>query len=559
MSNDPRKPRIIKGVCEFCGVPAAECSHYRSGSFTPKQSPGFSIKPEEYDHSHIEGKLADIIIPHHDRHDHLKNCLDRLPNDIFNIIIVSGGTFAENCNKGARLAETENLIFLNDDTYPLVEYLVEMCQMPEDYVGAAQTHPNRDEVFYGISFLKREGSYHPHLTADLKRFDIPTGFLIRVKRHVWEDLQGFNERFRNGGEDSDFGLRAKQAGYSIGLLTKPTFHVHSQSTGRLIYHAENQQLLNEKWSTDNLDLLFNRKNEKLDILVATNHLAHLGGSETWTYTVVKELERLGHNVEVLTGQYGVVSDRLPVVACARPEYDLLLINHTSMVDLLKDVKGFKIQTCHGIYPALEQPVPDVNAHVAISEEVYAHVQSLGYRPYLIRNGVDLERFRPRRPIRSRLENVLCLCQGQTAVQTIKEACEKRDLNFRWRRNIWDIEDDMNWADLVVTLGRGAYEAMACGRAVLVYDARAYCDEAADGMFSPDMPYQTKEKILAHNFSGRGLKRSLSVDDICLTLQEYDPIMGEYNRKFAEENFDVKSNLQEYLKIYENNRNNQSTQ
>jgi len=59
------------------------------------------IEVEAQKEYHFKKKIADIIIPHHNRHDLLKNTLDKLPNDIFNIIIVSGGTFAENCNKGA--------------------------------------------------------------------------------------------------------------------------------------------------------------------------------------------------------------------------------------------------------------------------------------------------------------------------------------------------------------------------------------------------------------------------------------------------------------------------
>ena len=72
-------------------------------------------KKRSYD---IKGKIADIIIPHHNRHDLLKNTLDAIPLDIFNIFIVAGGSFARNCNLGAKLAQTDNLIFMNDDIEP---------------------------------------------------------------------------------------------------------------------------------------------------------------------------------------------------------------------------------------------------------------------------------------------------------------------------------------------------------------------------------------------------------------------------------------------------------
>ena len=67
------------------------------------------LQDETYD------KIADIIIPHHDKHDLLNALLKGINHKRYNIIIVSGGSFGENCNKGAKIAETDNLIFMNDD------------------------------------------------------------------------------------------------------------------------------------------------------------------------------------------------------------------------------------------------------------------------------------------------------------------------------------------------------------------------------------------------------------------------------------------------------------
>jgi GT2 family glycosyltransferase len=79
--------------------------------------------------------LADIIIPHHDRHDLLKRCLEGIDNKLFNIIIVSGGSFARNCNLGAKIAQTDTLIFLNDDVETINESLIELAKAPYELCG----------------------------------------------------------------------------------------------------------------------------------------------------------------------------------------------------------------------------------------------------------------------------------------------------------------------------------------------------------------------------------------------------------------------------------------
>ena len=83
-------------------------------------------------------KLADIVIPHHNRHDLLKECLSRIDLARFNVIVCSGGTFAENCNRGARATITNTFLFLNDDTEPDSDVLETMGNFDCDLVGVAQ-------------------------------------------------------------------------------------------------------------------------------------------------------------------------------------------------------------------------------------------------------------------------------------------------------------------------------------------------------------------------------------------------------------------------------------
>ena len=122
------------------------------------------------------GKVADIIIPHHNRHDMLKECLESLDNDIFNIIIVSGGTFAENCNKGAKIATTDNLIFLNDDVIVREGVLEEMVKRKEDIVGVPLRIFSVNKVVVGMNMLW--GKYGK--SKILEGFDSVTGTCFSI-------------------------------------------------------------------------------------------------------------------------------------------------------------------------------------------------------------------------------------------------------------------------------------------------------------------------------------------------------------------------------------------
>jgi hypothetical protein len=551
------KPRIMEGICEYCGVPADTCPHFRSGAYVSNVKKD-DRKVDLYKKLSNRERIADIIIPHHNRHDHLHECLNRLPNDIFNIIIVSGGSFAYNCNKGARLAETDNIIILNDDTLPDPEMFVEACNMKEDIVGFSQIIPsNGEEVLHGIGFYVEDGKWKAAATGNLSTIKIPSGFAFRIKRSVWEDLGGFDEGFYNGGEDSDLFFSAIEKGYSISMgQLKPIIHKHSQSDGRLTFSKENQQLLDEKWPNDKVISLLNLENDikKLRILLANNHLDNFAGSETWTYTMAKQFEKMGHEVSVYTRGKGKVSEMLNTVEIPEDEYDLLIINHNTCLRDLEHVKGYKIFTSHGIYPALEQPIEGADAYVAISPEVQGHLKRKGFESRLIYNGVDMERFAPVYPINHRLTKVLSLCKGDEANEIIKEACQYLDIEFSYCEGKFDVENNINEADLVITLGRGAVEAMSCGRDVLIFDSRSYMKMGCvgDGIIRPD----NVTHIMAHNYSGRAKNTNFDVYSLAREMKKYDSSKAELNRRHVKTFHDVAVAANRYLNLYDN-RNSKS--
>jgi hypothetical protein len=44
----------------------------------------------------------------------------------------------------------------------------------------------------------------------------------------------------------------------------------------------------------------------MDILIATNNLADTAGTQTYTYAIIQELLKLGHNVEYFAFDKGLI-------------------------------------------------------------------------------------------------------------------------------------------------------------------------------------------------------------------------------------------------------------
>lgn len=213
---------------------------------------------EKYDKSQFTKKIADIIIPHHNRHDHLKRCLEGIDNSLFYIHIESGGTFAENCNNGAKNAKTDTLIFLNDDVETETDILIELALDKRDYCGLSQLIGSTK--YTGIGWTKSEDPYvRFNASTGTRDFFIPSGYCMKFSKKAWKKLGGLNEQFKNGGEDQDIGFRALEAGMSVGFIDRPMVHKHSQSAGRHNHVDENVELLNKLWPNEKIEQMISKR------------------------------------------------------------------------------------------------------------------------------------------------------------------------------------------------------------------------------------------------------------------------------------------------------------
>lgn len=244
------KPRIIKGICEFCGIDATLCPHHSAQYVEKRIIPVEPVTSRSGDP--LKKKLADVIIAHWDRRDMLYQLLGSLPITGLNVIVVRGNTYSVSNNVGAKAAVTDNLIFCNDDMVVPIETLNEMIASEADFAMARQFYPDGTPQHCGIKWVDKDFK----VVTDPSEAQVPTAACFRVKKHVFDKLGGFNEDFINGGEDHDLFFKAITAGYTFEFVDTPVIHHCSQSSGRFDYEAKNLELLKKIWNIEKLDKLF---------------------------------------------------------------------------------------------------------------------------------------------------------------------------------------------------------------------------------------------------------------------------------------------------------------
>lgn len=266
----------------------------------------------------------------------------------------------------------------------------------------------------------------------------------------------------------------------------------------------------------------------MKIILTNNHLARLGGSETWVYTMAQELKRRGHHVGVFTHSKGYISDLLADMIDDTPQgYDLALINHNSCLNV--DAK-YKIFTSHGTVPELEIPRPGANVYVAVSENVAEKYQL----KHIIKNPIDTELFKPTREIGDKVQTVLSITDVNVNLPYKVISPNRYEMNM---------PELINQADLVISIGRGALEAMSCGRPVITWDKRPYWEARGDG-------YLNDLSKLRGNVAGEYAKTDINLDE---EINKYNKEDGQRNRDYILKHHDVKKIVDKYLNLYELSR------
>lgn len=201
-----------------------------------------------------------IVVDNHSTDD-TNRVLQAVEGDITVLRQPTNRGFAAACNAGARLAQGEYLLFLNNDTEVKPGWLDTMleCARSEENVGAVGAkllYPAGDVQHAGIAIsVKRVpylifqhfGAEHPAV-CETREMQAVTGACMLVPKTVFDQAGGFDEEYHNGFEDVDFCLRLRQNGLRVIYCPKATITHHEESSvGRKDRDRENLERILERW------------------------------------------------------------------------------------------------------------------------------------------------------------------------------------------------------------------------------------------------------------------------------------------------------------------------
>lgn len=238
--------------------------------------------------------LVSIIVPTKDRGLLLQQCLrsveERNSYAPYEIVVVDNGStepealkylesvarkwrvfrypgqfnFSAINNFGAAQAKGEYLVFLNNDTQVIqadwITAMLEHAQRPNvGAVGAKLLYPDgriqHAGVVLGIggladhAFKYLPGSTPSYfgLTDVVRNCSAVTGACMMVSRMVFEEVRGFDERFRVAFNDIDCCLRLLQRGYLIVYTPLALLYHHESASRGRVYPQEDEELMWKRW------------------------------------------------------------------------------------------------------------------------------------------------------------------------------------------------------------------------------------------------------------------------------------------------------------------------
>jgi GT2 family glycosyltransferase len=170
--------------------------------------------------------------------------------------------YSVNNNKGAEAAGGEYLCLLNNDTRVFPGWLSALCDVAtrEEKLGVL----GHKHIFPGNGLLHHCGmafdstGYPQHLYPNTDpsaaranyqcELQIVTFASVLIPASVYKELNGLDEEYRNGFEDCDFCMRARESGYRVLYTPASVIEHHGQaSPNRADYDDQNWKLFQKRW------------------------------------------------------------------------------------------------------------------------------------------------------------------------------------------------------------------------------------------------------------------------------------------------------------------------
>lgn len=305
--------------------------------------------------------------------------------------------------------------------------------------------------------------------------------------------------------------------------------------------------------------------KKLKVLITNHHLLDFTGSEVYTLTLAEYLKKKNCEVYVYSKYVDSIKTFLdkigvPVVehleVLRNMEFDIAHVHHNiNAIEVRYMFPNLPIvYLSHGVLPFLEQPPVvklNISRFLALSEEIKENLIRKNVdesKIILFPNIINSKVFKEKTPIHKSLRNVLVVSNkiDSNTENIIKEACSISNVSLKFvgKRfqfvNPIEMPDLINWADIVITLGRGAIEAMMCGRIPIVLDYLG-----GDGMVTPE----NFKNIAKFNFSGRKYKKGFTVETLVSEFNKYNSDYGEVFKNLAVNRYSAEIHIDELICLY----------
>jgi hypothetical protein len=288
------------------------------------------------------------------------------------------------------------------------------------------------------------------------------------------------------------------------------------------------------------------------ILIALRQPSLGGGVRGHTETVARELQHTGHDVLIFSHDDLPWRDAMERTGLRTTGSLAALEGHFDVAIAHDQPSAFDLLAARGDIPLTfvwHGNIYDVDMAPQLDDAVRIIFQPYGPLPTRadataakarivpVRQPIDVERFCPLGPIGERPRRAVAISNYMTDIRrtVLTEACAQLGIEIEFfgfheqRGPTRDPQLTMNGADIVFGKARVAMEAMACGRAVFVFDVFG-----TDGFVDE----HNIEALLSRGMGGSSTPMTTSVDQIVEELGRYDQRMGMVNRDLARHHFPV---------------------
>ena len=290
-------------------------------------------------------------------------------------------------------------------------------------------------------------------------------------------------------------------------------------------------------------------NKKYKILLTNHALRRQGGTETYIFYLSKTLAKQ-HDVYIYSTQFGKMSDRMSehatIISKSEGDFDIILFNHNTTVDVNFEARC-KIFTIHGIFNKLEHAPLGMDAYVCISQEIIDQNKELD--PTLIHNGIETQAFKPAKRQSFRKHLLYSSNYKNNFSRILWFVALSLGMGYRRigrKKAKFNIIDDLNWADVVVGVGRTALEAMSMNRKVIICDKRSYANYGMDGFVSKE----NVEKVSYYNYSGRAMKKPINFFSVRQEIKQALKSNSEWSRDWIIKQHNIENSAAAYIQLAE---------